>query len=83
MILKACFLPFFTILKTIYQCDVFCGTPSHRKISNLIENHIELDDIVIYLKLTTLLYADDTIILAENGDDLKWLLYRLGSFCQY
>ena len=50
-------------------------------ISNLIENQIDLDDIVIYLKLTTLLYADDTIILAENGDDLQIALNALNDYC--
>lgn len=59
-------------------CNKYKGLTT---ISNLIENHIELDDIVIYLKLTTILYADDTIILAENGDDLQTALNALNDYC--
>ena len=50
-------------------------------ISDLIEKVIDLDDIVIYLKLTSLLYADDTIILAESKDDLQTALDTLSDFC--
>ena len=39
-------------------------------LSDLVEKEIDFDDIVIYLRLNTLLYADDTIVLAESKYDL-------------
>ena len=50
-------------------------------LAKSIENDIDLDDIVIYLKIYTLLYADDTIILAESIDDLQSALNRLYDYC--
>ena len=50
-------------------------------LAKSIENDIDLDDIVIYLKIYTLLYADDTIILAESIDDLQSALNTLYDYC--
>ena len=50
-------------------------------LAKSIENDIDLDDIVIYLKIYTLLYADDTIILAESIDDLQSALKTLYDYC--
>jgi hypothetical protein len=50
-------------------------------ISEMIETNIDLDDIVLYLKLTTLLYADDTIIFAESKDELQTALNALDVYC--
>lgn len=49
-------------------------------ITKMVEE-IEFDDIVIYLKLYCLLYADDTILLAESVDDLQKELDTLNSYC--
>ena len=46
-------------------------------LSDLIENKIVFDDIVVYLKLNSLLYADDTIIMAESKADLQTALNTL------
>ena len=48
-------------------------------LSDLIENKIVFDDIVVYLKLNSLLYADDTIIMAESKADLQTALNTLGT----
>ena len=50
-------------------------------LSDLIENKIVFDDIVVYMKLNSLLYADDTIIMAESKADLKTALNTLGTYC--
>lgn len=51
-------------------------------ISEMIEKEIDFDDIVIYLKLVTLLYADDTIIFAESEIDLQTALNTLDNYCK-
>ena len=40
-------------------------------ISSLMENCFEKEDIVVYLNLFVLLYADDTIALAESPTQLQ------------
>ena len=39
-------------------------------------------DIIVYLKLFVLLYADDTVLLAETGDDLQHQLYCFELYCE-
>jgi hypothetical protein len=39
------------------------------------------DKLNIYLKLFALLYADDTIIMAETHDDLQNILNNFGEYC--
>ena len=43
-----------------------------------MEGNEELD---LYIKLYTLLYADDTVILAENEDELQKALFALEDYC--
>ena len=45
-------------------------------VSNCIE-----DKLNIYLKLFALLYADDTVLMAETHDDLQNILNTLGEYC--
>ena len=45
-------------------------------VSNCIE-----DKLNIYLKLFALLYADDTVLLAETHDDLQNILNKFGEYC--
>lgn len=40
------------------------------------------EDISIFLKLYILLYADDTIILANSEDDLQYSLNRFNDYCR-
>ena len=43
--------------------------------SHLIEEWVQDEDTVVYLKLFTILYADDTVIMAESRDELQaWKL---------
>ena len=39
-------------------------------------------DINVYLKLFVLLYADDTVLLAETADDLQHQLYCFEIYCE-
>ncbi len=50
-------------------------------ISSMVEN-IDFDDVVIYLRMHCLLYADDTIILAESLEDLQKGLDTLNQYCK-
>ena len=43
--------------------------------------HLSDDDIEMFLKLYILLYADDTIVLAESADDLQKALNSLHNYC--
>jgi hypothetical protein len=45
-------------------------------VSNCIE-----DKLNIYLKLFALLYADDTVLMAETHDDLQNILNKFGEYC--
>ena len=50
-------------------------------LSNLIDQHCSTDDINVYLRLYVLLYADDTIILAESESELQSALNGLYLYC--
>ena len=49
---------------------------------SLIRDYTGDDVIVVYLKLFTLLYADDTIILAESSHELQAALNGMHHYCQ-
>ena len=51
-------------------------------ISSLTENCFEKEDIVVYRKLYVLLYADDTIVLAESPTQLQSALDALFNYCE-
>jgi hypothetical protein len=46
-----------------------------------IEEKIE-ENLNIYLKLFVLLYADDTVIMAESSEDLQAQLNVFGEYCK-
>ena len=50
--------------------------------SQLIQNYVQDDDTVVYLKLFSLLYADDTIILAESQYELQAALNGMLHYCR-
>jgi hypothetical protein len=54
-----------------------------RKLPGLkrIEEKIE-ENLNIYLKLFVLLYADDTVIIAESREDLQAQLNVFGEYCK-
>ena len=50
-------------------------------ISNLSYELLQTDDTVTYCRLISLLYADDTIIMAESEKDLQTALDKLNIYC--
>ena len=48
----------------------------------ICQNHELDDDIVIFLKLFLLLYADDTVILSESAEDLQTALNVYKNYCR-
>ena len=52
-----------------------------RCMENLFADISDIDDFETFLKLYVLLYADDTIILAESPDELQIALNALSDYC--
>ena len=57
------------------------GVPGLDFLNSLIIKHLSTDDVEIWLRLFLLLYADDTIILAESAADLQKSLNSLKDYC--
>ena len=53
-----------------------------RDISKDINTHLSDDDVEVFLKLYTLLYADDTIVFAESESELQKALDAIFDYCQ-
>ena len=51
-----------------------------KDIGNMQKEHLD-EEIVTYFKLYILLYADDTVILAENPNDLQASLNEMEKYC--
>ena len=51
-----------------------------KDIENMQKEHLD-EEIVTYFKLYILLYADDTLILAENPNDLQASLNEMEKYC--
>ena len=51
-----------------------------KDIENMQKEHLD-EEIVTYFKLYILLYADDTVILAENPNDLQASLNEMEKYC--
>ena len=51
-------------------------------LHDLILEKLETDDTVMFFRLFLLLYADDTILLAETGQELQAALNALGHYCK-
>ena len=49
---------------------------------NLVTEFLSYEDVVVYLKLYVLLYADDTIILSESPKELQKALDALNDYCK-
>ena len=49
--------------------------------SKYVKTYLSDDDVEIYLRLYCLLYADDTIVMAENPEDLQTALDGVYSYC--
>ena len=62
-----------------YIAPRFNGLP---KISNLCSTMISDEDVEVFVKLFTLLYADDTVVLAETEEDLQNSLVAVYEYCE-
>ena len=51
-----------------------------KDIENLQKEHLH-EEIVTFFKLYILLYADDTVILAKNPNDLQASLDKMKKYC--
>lgn len=51
-------------------------------ISNDIKTYLSDDDVEVFLKLFTLLYADDTIVFAESETELQQALDAVYDYCK-
>ena len=61
-----------------HLCKKFNGLEFLR---DQVYEHLEDDDVVIILRLFVLLYADDTIILAESAEELQMALDAMQQYC--
>ena len=52
------------------------------RLNNLYTEVIQDDEFVAFLKLYILLYADDTIIMAETQNDLQVALNAVANYCE-
>ena len=74
------------ILFSIYLNDLvahmskFCN--GLETLSHSVKMHLSDDTVEVYLKLFLLLYADDTVIFAENRNDLQAALDAMKSYCE-
>ena len=50
-------------------------------LASEIYQHLSDEDVVHYLRLFTLLYADDTIVLAESAEELQKALNAVNLYC--
>ena len=51
-------------------------------IQNLATEFVDDTEVVVFLKLHLLLYADDTVILAETPNDLQISLNNMAEYCK-
>ena len=51
-------------------------------VSNLINGKLQTNDVCVFLKLYLLLYADDTIIMAESATELQDCLNAVSHYCK-
>ncbi len=52
-----------------------------QSISKMIENFNETRDTVMYVKLFAMMYADDTIVMAESEVEMQAALNGLNHYC--
>ena len=51
-------------------------------LADEIHNNLCYDDVEVFLRMYVLLYADDTIVMAETPDDLQSALNAACDYCQ-
>ena len=65
--------------KNIWLWYIYNGVSSS---CNLIQEWVQDEDTIVYLKLFTILYADDTVIFAESRVELQAALYDMMHNCR-
>ena len=51
-------------------------------VSENVRNTLSNDDVDVYFKLFLLLYADDTVILAESSEELQFAMNAMSDYCK-
>ena len=75
-------LLFAIFLNDLEMSFVKDGIPGLKFVNNNVKKYLSDDDIETWLRLYVLLYADDTIIFAENENDLHNSLQTLYNYCE-
>ena len=74
------------LLFAIYLNDLEYFVSRHYRglgyVAEQIRTNLSNDDIEVYLRMFILLYADDTIVMAENPEDLQKALNALHEYCK-
>ena len=70
----------FPLLFAPYLNDLEAFSLAHQ--SNGVTFDIANEDVVLYLKIFVLLYADDTVLLAESPEELQQLLDIFSQYCR-
>ena len=63
---------------SLFLQDKCCGI---NLLPKKLNKHAKQNEIQVYIKLFTLLYADDTLVLAESPEDLQTALDALHEYC--
>ena len=71
----------FSIFLNDFQDYISTKCNGLTKISSLCSTMLSDDDIEVFVKLFTLLYADDTIVFAETEEDLQNSLIAVYQYC--
>ena len=73
------------LLFSIYLNDFESYVSRHYQglsvISNETANNVSIDDAEVYLRLFVLLYADDTIVMAESPEELQRAINAVANYC--
>ena len=51
-------------------------------VTSLVHQTLDTQEVEVYMKLYMLLYADDTVILAESADELQAALNAMFLYCK-
>ena len=71
----------FAIFLNDFEYSISRNYPGLSQLSNDFGNFLSNDDVQLFLRLFVLLYADDTIILAESAEELQKALDAAYKYC--
>ena len=71
----------FAIFLNDFKTHVSSNFPGLTFIGDSVTNNLSTNDINVYLRLYCLLYADDTVVLAETAPQLQEALYAVHEYC--